>query len=191
MRQLPYTPGKDGAGVVEALGDEVSNLQVGQRVYVSAAGSGTYASHANLDVAGVYPLPAPRSGSEKPLKRHGDAGKEAKRVDRSSQDAASFAEGACVGVPCATALYALKYRGQAHAGCKVFVHGASGAVGLAAVQLARPGAGGQRCGAEEGHGLLRGWERGHASGLGGREAQRCGPRGVPPCLGTKGFRRGR
>ncbi|CAK9085220.1 Quinone oxidoreductase (NADPH:quinone reductase) (Zeta-crystallin) [Durusdinium trenchii] len=110
LPQLPWTPGKDGAGVVEALGEEVESLVLGQRVYTCAGGTGTYASHANLDAAGVYPLP----------------------------DSISFAEGAGVGIPCATAYYALKRRGQAVPGSRVFIHGASGAVGLAAVQLAMP-----------------------------------------------------
>ncbi|CAJ1404366.1 unnamed protein product [Effrenium voratum] len=107
LPNLPWTPGKDGAGVVEEVAPDVTHLKVGQRVYTCAGGTGTYASHANLDAAGVFPLP----------------------------DGITFAEGACVGVPCATAYYALRFRAQA-AG-RVFVHGASGAVGLAAVMLAK------------------------------------------------------
>lgn len=111
LPQLPWTPGRDGAGTVEALGEEVetARLAVGQRVYTCASGTGTYASHANLDASGVFPLP----------------------------DGISFAQGAGVGVPCATAYYALKHRGQVSRGSRVFIHGASGAVGLAAVQLAK------------------------------------------------------
>ena len=49
----------------------------------------------------------------------------------------SFAQGAALGVPAATAYRALVLRASARAGETVLVHGASGAVGLAAVQLAR------------------------------------------------------
>ena len=113
--------------------------------YVSAAGSGTYASHANLEALGVYPLP----------------------------QAASFVEGACVGVPCATALYALKYRGEARKGCSVFVHGASGAVGLAAVQLARPGGGVAGCGSR-GRAWGASWRAARGTKLGMEAVKRSG-----------------
>jgi len=106
---LPFTPGKDGAGVVAAVGAGTAGaLPVGSRVYTTGSVSGTYAEYAVCDAQHVRPLP----------------------------DAVSFAQGACVGVPCATAHRALFTRGGAEAGDCIFVHGASGAVGLAAVQLA-------------------------------------------------------
>ncbi|CAE7479969.1 CRYZ, partial [Symbiodinium pilosum] len=77
--------------------------------YVCGAGSGTCATHALCEAAGVFPLP----------------------------DRVSFAQGACVGVPCATAYYTLKHRAKVREGQSVFIHGASGAVGLAAVQIAK------------------------------------------------------
>ena len=52
-------------------------------------------------------------------------------------DSTSFAAGAAIGIPYATAYYALFGRGRAKPGETVFVHGASGAVGTATVQLAR------------------------------------------------------
>lgn len=106
---LPYTPGKDGAGVVQAVGAEVDGLKVGDRVYTAGSVTGTYASHTICERKTVYPLPDPTS----------------------------FAQGACMGVPCATAYYALHFRAGLSAGQRVFIHGASGAVGLAAVQLAK------------------------------------------------------
>src|SRR6266849_10114434 len=40
---LPYTPGSDGAGVVEAIGEGVTKVQPGDRVYLARSVSGTYA----------------------------------------------------------------------------------------------------------------------------------------------------
>jgi NADPH2:quinone reductase len=110
---LPYTPGTDGAGTVEALGSGVAGLAVGDRVYVigTALGtaSGTYAEYAVCDRAQVHPLPA-----------H-----------------VSFAQGAAVGVPYGTAYRALFDRARSQPGETVLVHGGSGGVGIAAIQLAR------------------------------------------------------
>jgi len=105
---LPYTPGKDGAGVVEKVGPNVTEFCVGDRVYVSGSKTGTYARHAICGESQVFSLP----------------------------ESVSFEQGACVGVPCATAYRAVHTRGGATKGDAVFIHGASGAVGLAAVQLA-------------------------------------------------------
>ena len=105
---LPYTPHKDGAGIVQAVGEGVLGAKPGDRVYTTGSLSGTCAQFALCNKADVYPLP-PRI---------------------------TFAQGACVGVPCATAHRALSIRCRARPGDAVFIHGASGAVGLAAVQLA-------------------------------------------------------
>jgi len=109
---LPYIPGWDGAGVVSAVGAGVGDFKVGDRVYFSgtAAGrsAGAYASRVVCAAHQVHSLPA--------------------RL--------SFAQGAAIGVPYATAHRALFGRARARAGETVMVHGASGAVGLAAVQLA-------------------------------------------------------
>jgi NADPH2:quinone reductase len=108
QREFPYTPGSDGGGVVEAVGPGVTRFTVGQRVYTSGSKTGTYAQKALCDVAQVHPLP----------------------------DNVSFAQGAAIGVPYATAHRALFGRARARAGDTVLVHGASGGVGVAAVQLA-------------------------------------------------------
>lgn len=105
---LPFTPGNDGAGVIEQVGPDVK-LRPGDRVYTAGSISGTYAEYALCHAAQVHPLPAN----------------------------ASFAQGAAVGTPFATAYRGLFQRGQAKAGETVLVHGASGGVGTAAVQLAR------------------------------------------------------
>ena len=108
---LPYTPGGDGAGVVEALGEGVTGVTAGQRVYVAAflGKTGTYAERIACPARSVHHLP----------------------------DGVSFGQGAALGVPAATAYRALVLRAQVKAGETVLVHGASGAVGIAAVQLAR------------------------------------------------------
>lgn len=106
---LPYTPGADGAGVVEAAGVQVTKVKPGDRVYLIGSSSGTYSERALATEAQLHPLPAE----------------------------VSFAQGAAVGVPYGTAYRALFQRAHARAGETVFIHGASGGVGVAAVQLAR------------------------------------------------------
>ena len=108
LPQLPYTPGSDGAGTVEAVGADVTDLKPGDRVYVYGSLSGTYAEYALCERAQVFPL----------------------------ADGLSFAQGAAIGVPYGTAWRALFTRGQAQAGEAVLVHGATGGVGIAAVQIA-------------------------------------------------------
>src|SRR5215207_2955329 len=46
---LPYTPGKDGAGVVEKVGDGITRVAVGDRVYTAGSISGTYAEYSICD----------------------------------------------------------------------------------------------------------------------------------------------
>ncbi len=106
---LPYTPGNDGAGVVEQIGDSVTRFKPGDRVYTAGSISGTYAEFALCKTEQVHQLPAN----------------------------ASFAQGAAMGTPYATAYRGLFQRADAKPGETVLVHGASGGVGTAAVQLAR------------------------------------------------------
>jgi NADPH2:quinone reductase len=108
-RAFPYTPGMDAAGTVVGVGTGVSHFQVNDRVYVAGSLSGTYAEQALCKEAQVHPLPS-----------H-----------------ISFEQGAALGIPYATAYYALFNRGHAMPGETVLVHGASGGVGTAAVQIAR------------------------------------------------------
>ncbi len=131
---LPYTPGGDAGGVVVALGpstpggasdttdpsaggapaadgDLVWSPAPGDRVYASGSLTGTYAELALCRAEDVHPLP----------------------------EELTFAQGAAVGTPAVTAFRALFQRGRARPAETVLVHGGSGAVGLAAVQLAVAG----------------------------------------------------
>ena len=105
---LPWTPGTDAAGTVAAVGEQVTRFKTGDRVYTAGTVSGAYAQLALCDAGQVYPLPANLS----------------------------FAQGAAIHIPYATAYRALFHRISAHAGQTVLVHGASGGVGIAAVQFA-------------------------------------------------------
>jgi NADPH:quinone reductase len=106
---LPYTPGSDGAGVIEAVGPGVTKVKPGDRVYVAKTVSGAYADYALALESQVHPLPAN----------------------------VTFSQGAGVWVPYATAYHALYHVAQAHASETVLMHGASGGVGIAGTQLAR------------------------------------------------------
>lgn len=106
---MPYTPGQDGAGVVESIGDGVKRVAVGDRVYLAGSLTGTYAEKTVCTEAQVHPLP--------------------QRL--------TFPQGAAIAIPYATAYRALFQRAHALPGEWVLVHGASGGVGSAAVQLAR------------------------------------------------------
>jgi NADPH:quinone reductase len=106
---LPYTPGVDAAGVVAAVGAGVTRVKVGDRVYTSGSLSGAYAEQTLCTEAQVHPLPAK----------------------------VSFEQGAAMGVAYGTAYRGLFQRGGGKKGETVLVHGASGGVGTAAVQLAR------------------------------------------------------
>ena len=117
---LPFIPGYDAAGVVSALGEGVSGLNVGDRVIVGAPLS-LDDSRKDLGIIGCF--------AEKVVRRAADLSR--------LPDNVSFAQGAAIGVPYATAHYGLFGRGGGKPGETVFIHGASGAVGTAAIQLAK------------------------------------------------------
>src|SRR5215813_1760913 len=56
--KLPYTPGSDAAGVVEAVGGDVKSVKPGDRVYFGGSSSGAYAQMSLCSEAHVHPLPA-------------------------------------------------------------------------------------------------------------------------------------
>ncbi len=106
---LPYTPGSDGAGEVDSVGPDVTAVKPGDRVYLARSVSGTYAEYALALESQVHALPAN----------------------------VSFSQGAGIYVPYATAYRALMQIARARPGETVLVHGASGGVGIAAVQISR------------------------------------------------------
>ena len=109
---LPFIPGSDAAGTVLAVGDGVRSFKPGDRVYASGslgeAWGDCYAEQLVRRAEQFCPLPGN----------------------------VSFAQGAAMGIPYGTAYRALIQRGGAKAGETVLVHGASGAVGTAALQIA-------------------------------------------------------
>jgi len=115
----PYTPGLEYAGEVVAAGPEATK-EVGERVMLDGllAGPrslgdyqrwGGFASHAVAPDRALIPIPAPLD----------------------------FDQAACLLGAYETAYHVLLHRGRIHAGETVLIHGASGATGLAAVDLAK------------------------------------------------------
>jgi len=111
LPDLPYIPGSDAAGYVHQLGEGVTNLKVGDRVFVAgtSSNSGSYAQFVVSDATFVFPL----------------------------HERLTFAQGSSLGVSFFTAYKALILRAKTRPGEVVLVHGASGAGGTAAVQIAR------------------------------------------------------
>lgn len=109
LPELPYTPGSDAAGEIVRVGSRVKAWREGDRVYTDHRARGAYAELIRCHEEMVHALP----------------------------EGVSFAAGAALGVPYATAFRALFHRGGGRTRERVLVHGATGGVGLAAVQLAR------------------------------------------------------
>ncbi|XP_015920385.1 quinone oxidoreductase [Parasteatoda tepidariorum] len=112
LPSLPFTPGKDAAGIVESVGEYVTKFKAGDRVFICGRNleqHGTYAEYTVAPESNVFPL----------------------------DDKLSFDEGAALGIAYFTAYRALVIKAKCKAGETVLVHGASGSVGLAAVQIAK------------------------------------------------------
>jgi len=106
---LPYTPGSDAAGTVESVGEGIKKVKPGDRVYTARTVTGAYTEYTLTLESQINLLP----------------------------EKISFAQGAGLWVPYGTAYTALHHHANAHAGETVRIHGASGGVGHAAVQIAR------------------------------------------------------
>ena len=106
---LPYTPGKDAAGMVENVGADVTNFKKGDRVLTTGSITGTYAEFCLCKENQLIKLP----------------------------ENVTFEQGAGVFVPYATSFRALFQKAAGKSGETVLIHGASGGVGIAAVQWAK------------------------------------------------------
>jgi NADPH2:quinone reductase len=105
---FPFSPGGEIAGVVRAVGPEVTHISPGDRVF-ALLGWGGYASVAVAPVAGVVRMP----------------------------DDMPFEHGAAFGIVYQTAYFGLVYRAALQTGETLLVHAAAGGVGLAAVQIGK------------------------------------------------------
>lgn len=106
--ELPFVPGSEYAGVIEAVGEGVSHLKVGQRV-AALSGTGGFGTHTTVAAKLCMPLP----------------------------DAFSYEDAAAFIMTYATSHHALIDRGALQAGETVLVLGAAGGVGTAAIQIAK------------------------------------------------------
>ncbi|WP_374529063.1 NADPH:quinone oxidoreductase family protein [Novosphingobium sp.] len=106
--QRPYSPGGEAAGIVDALGEGVTQWKVGDRV-IAMMGNGGLAEEVLADAAKLWPLP----------------------------DGVSFETGASLLMTYGTNMHGLLDRGHLKAGDTLLVLGAAGGVGLAAVELGK------------------------------------------------------
>ncbi len=105
---FPFSPGGEAAGVVTAVGEKISHLKVGDRV-MALTGWGSFAEKVAVPGYNVMPIPA-------------------------SMD---FASAAAFGMTYGTSMHALKQRANLQPGETLLVLGASGGVGLAAVEIGK------------------------------------------------------
>jgi NADPH2:quinone reductase len=105
---LPFVPGSEYAGVVQAVGAGVEHLRVGQRV-ACLSGTGGFGTHTLAPAERCLPLP----------------------------DDFPFVDAAAFIMTYATSHHALIDRGQLKAGETVLILGAAGGVGTAAIQIAK------------------------------------------------------
>jgi NADPH:quinone reductase len=105
---LPFTPGSDAAGIVEAVGADVNDIAPGDRVYTSGTLTGAYADLTLCKPSQVQPLPVQ----------------------------ADFAQGAALFVPYTTAYHSLFQIARGLPSESLLVHGASGGVDVILEMLA-------------------------------------------------------
>ncbi|MHC6223339.1 NADPH:quinone oxidoreductase family protein [Pseudomonas sp. X10] len=105
---LPFSPGGEAAGVVAAVGEKAGTLKVGDRV-MALTGWGAFAEQVAVPFYNVLPIP----------------------------QGMDFTTAAAFGMTYGTSMHALKQRGQLQAGETLLVLGASGGVGLAAVEIGK------------------------------------------------------
>ncbi len=105
---FPFSPGGEAAGVVAAVGEKVTHVKPGDRV-MALTGWGSFAEQVAVAGYSVMPIPA----------------------------GMDFASAAAFGMTYGTSIHALKQRANLQAGETLLVLGASGGVGLAAVEIGK------------------------------------------------------
>ncbi|VVM86630.1 Quinone oxidoreductase 1 [Pseudomonas fluorescens] len=105
---LPFAPGGEAAGVVAAVGAKAGAFEVGQRV-MALTGWGAFAEQVAVPYYNVLPIP----------------------------DSMDFTTAAALGMTYGTSLHALRQRANLQPGETLLVLGASGGVGLAAVEIGK------------------------------------------------------
>ncbi|WP_422418110.1 NADPH:quinone oxidoreductase family protein [Pseudomonas sp. GZD-222] len=105
---LPFSPGGEAAGIVSAVGEKVTGHKVGDRV-MALTGWGSFAEQVAVPAYNVLPIP----------------------------EQMAFTQAAAFGMTYGTSMHALQQRGQLKAGETLLVLGASGGVGLAAVEIGK------------------------------------------------------
>ena len=105
---FPFSPGGEASGVISAVGEKVSHLKVGDRV-MALTGWGSCAEQIAVPAYNILPMP----------------------------DAMDFTTAAAFSMTYGTAMHALKQRGALQAGETLLVLGASGGVGLAAIEIGK------------------------------------------------------
>ena len=105
---FPFSPGGEASGVISAVGEDVSHLKVGDRV-MALTGWGSCAEQIAVPAYNILPMP----------------------------DAMDFTTAAAFSMTYGTAMHALKQRGALQAGETLLVLGASGGVGLAAIEIGK------------------------------------------------------
>lgn len=110
MPELPFVPGVEGSGIVEAVGDGVTGLKIGDRVaWLGALGAGGYSTHSVLPETYVVQI----------------------------NDAIAFTTAAAIPVNAMTAYHMMVNLGHAKPGQTVLVHAAAGGVGTMALHIAK------------------------------------------------------
>ena len=105
---FPFSPGGEAAGVISAVGEKVSHIKVGDRV-MALTGWGSCAEQVAVPAYNILPMP----------------------------EAMDFSTAAAFSMTYGTAMHALKQRGTLQAGETLLVLGASGGVGLAAIEIGK------------------------------------------------------
>ena len=105
---LPFSPGAEAAGVVAAVGEKAGAFKVGDRV-MALTGWGSFAEQVAVPAYNVMPIP----------------------------EGMDFVTASAFGMTYGTSMHALRQRGQLQPGETLLVLGASGGVGLAAVEIGK------------------------------------------------------